>query len=76
MTWRLLRDLWYPTDPAVVQSLTNGDNPPLRSRGMRHITAGEVVGDIPAASVPVLLAKGWIEPVTLTPKGAKHDKAE
>lgn len=61
--YRALVDLFYPTDPAIVEAIAKGENPPMRSRGMRHVAAGEVVDDIPTASIAGLLAKGRIEEV-------------
>ena len=63
MKYRALRPLYYPVDPAVVQRLTDGENLPMRTRGMRVVAEGDVVDDLPAVSIPVLLAKGWIEEV-------------
>lgn len=62
MTYRALRELRYPTDPEVIAQLVAGKNPPLRARGMTKVAAGAIVDDLPVESVPVLLAKGWIEP--------------
>ena len=63
MSYRALRDLYYPTDPAVLRLLVAGENLPMRGRNMKTVPAGSIVSDIPKASVAVLLAKGWIEEV-------------
>ena len=63
MSYRALVDLFYPTDTSIVRRLADGENLPMRGRGMKHVPAGTVVDDIPAVSIPVLLAKGKIERV-------------
>ena len=60
MKYKALFDLFYPTDPEVVQRLHNGENLPMRKRGMKHVAAGTIVDDLPEVSIPVLLAKGKI----------------
>lgn len=64
MRYRALRDLFYPIDKAIVRRLAAGEDLPMRARGMRVVAAGDIADDLPAISVPVLLAKGWIEEVT------------
>lgn len=61
--FRALRELWYPTDPAVIARIRANAKVPMRDRGMKTILAGDVVEDIPAVSIRVLLEKGWIEEV-------------
>lgn len=51
----------YPTDPAIIDRLLAGENIPYAERGMVDHAAGDVVDDIPAVSVPGLLAEGAIE---------------
>lgn len=55
--------LSYPTDPAIIARLQAGEQIPLQDRRLRQAEAGEVVGDIPACSIPWLLEQGAIEEV-------------
>jgi hypothetical protein len=61
--YRALKDLKYPTSPAVLHRLTAGENVSWAERHNKSVKAGDIVSDIPAASIPVLLEKGWIEEV-------------
>ena len=61
--YRALVDLFYPTDPTVLRALADGTNLPMRQRGMKHVSAGTVVDDIPEVSIAGLLEKGRIERV-------------
>ena len=61
--YRTLRELYYPTDTAILRRLARGENVPWLKRHNTRVAAGEIVADIPAKSIPVLLAKGWIEEV-------------
>ena len=63
MRYRVLVELFYPTDPGVIQRVLDGEQVKLSRRGMKRVDAGSVVDDIPEASVEWLLAKGKIEPV-------------
>ncbi len=60
----LVSGLQYPTDPRVLRRLEAGEKIPLRQRRMCEPHAvGDIVDDVPKASLPVLLSKHWIEPV-------------
>lgn len=62
--WRALEDLFYPTDAAVIARLKAGENLTVAERGpIKHVKAGHIVTDIPAVSLPWLLANGHIEVV-------------
>jgi len=61
--YRVLRNLWYPTDSGVLRQIRNGVNLPLAQRNLRRALAGEVVDDLPRESIPRLLADGAIEEV-------------
>lgn len=62
--YRALRNLKYPTDPGVIRRLAAGENLPFKERGkLKRVETGQIVTDLPAVSIPVLLAKGWIEAV-------------
>lgn len=67
MSYRAVVDLWYPASPAMVRRLERGENVPMNKRGMKVARAGSTVTDLPAASIPNLLAKGRIVEV---PDGA------
>lgn len=56
--------LEYPTDPRAIAALLRGEDVPVDRQRLRRAEAGEVVGDIPACSVPWLLEQGLIRPVT------------
>ncbi len=56
--------LWYPTDPVVLRRLRAGDNMPMRARRLYHAAQGEIVSDVPPASIPGLLRTGRIEEVS------------
>lgn len=58
--YRAVVDLWYPTDPAIIARLLAGERIPMRARGLRHVTAGTVITDMPAVSIAGQLAKGRI----------------
>lgn len=61
--YRALRGLSYPTDPRVIKRIRSGERVPWEERKVKEVEAGEVVDDIPAVSVPHLLANGIIEEV-------------
>ena len=61
--YRVLRGLSYPTDPKVIRRLLAGERVPWEERRMKVVDVGVVVNDIPAVSVPGLLARGAIEAV-------------
>ena len=56
---RLYR-LSYPTDPSVVSRILAGESIPFEERGLKEAPAGAVVDDVPAVSVPWLLAQGLL----------------
>lgn len=57
--------LTFPADPGIVARLAGGERIPREDRGeLRRVAAGEVADDIPAQSIPWLLAAGKIEAVT------------
>lgn len=62
--YRALVGLAYPADPAIIKRLQAGEQIPMDQRGMKEVPAGAVVDDIPAVSLPGLLARGRIEEVT------------
>ena len=62
--YRALRTLYYPTDPEVLRRLAKGENLRMSERQHTKAPEGEIVDDLPEASIPVLLRKGWIERVT------------
>jgi len=64
MKYRALVDLFYPVSAMTIRALERGDNIPLRKRNMKHVPAGTIVEDVPAASVAELLATGRIELVS------------
>jgi hypothetical protein len=59
--YEVLIGLTYPSDPAVVARIRNGDHVPLEERGIKRVAAGEIVDDIPECSIEDLLARGAIE---------------
>ncbi len=66
--YRALVDLRYPTDPAIIKRLLDGEDIPDAQLGhVRDVKAGHLADDIPATSVAGLLAKGRIEVVPETP---------
>ena len=62
--YRALVDLWYPTDPAIIRRIRDGENMPNKERKIKHINPGDVVSDLPGVSIAGLLLKGMIEEVT------------
>ena len=73
MRYRALVELFYPTDPGVIQRVLDGEQVKLSRRGMKRADAGAIVDDLPEASVEWLLAKGKIEPV---PQRMRKEVAE
>lgn len=71
--YRALRELRYPTDPKIIERLVAGENIPIGQRHMKVVKVGAVAGDIPEASVPTLLEKGWIEEVRPARGGAARE---
>lgn len=63
--YRALRPLTYRTDPAAIQAVVQGENPPFGRSRLVKCAAGDIVVNLPAPSIPVLLEKGWIEPVAV-----------
>lgn len=61
--YRALVGLEYPTDPAVIRRIQQGDVRPEDRALNRQVEAGAVVDDIPAVSVSWLLEQGLIEEV-------------
>lgn len=61
--YRVRQRLWYPTTPAVIRRLKNGEPIPMKDRGLKVANEGEVVSDLPRDSIAWLLADGLIEPV-------------
>ena len=60
----LCPDLTYATDAkAIATILERREKVPWNRRGNKTVYAGAVVSDLPAVSVPGLLAKGAIEEV-------------
>ena len=59
---RLYR-LSYPAKRGVVKRLLAGKVIPYEKRGVKEVPAGAVVDDVPAVSVPWLLAQAYIEEV-------------
>ncbi|MBK8260274.1 MAG: hypothetical protein IPK80_02930 [Nannocystis sp.] len=61
--WRVLdKREWieYPSDDAQLERLLSGDKLPRSERKVKRVKAGEIAKDIPAKSVPGLIAAGWI----------------
>ena len=63
-TYRILVELSYPTDPAVLARLRAHEGVPWEERGMVVHLPGELVADVPEESVPWLLEQGVLERVT------------
>ena len=71
---RVLVELLYPTDTAVIERLVKGENLRMKDRGPLHrAQVGDIVDDIPAVSIEGLLRKGRIEEV---PDDEKEEEAE
>lgn len=64
VSYRVLVGLDYPTNPHAVERILAGEDVPWAERGARRAEPGDVVRDLPAASIPGLLAKGRIEEVS------------
>jgi len=61
--YRALVGLTYPTDAEIIRRIQGGESIPYEERGVKEVPAGAVVDDVPAVSVPWLLAQGLIEEV-------------
>lgn len=61
--YRVLNGISYPTDPKIVRRLLAGEHIPWTARHLKRAEPGDVVADLPAASVPWLLEQGHIAPV-------------
>ena len=61
--YRILVELSYPTDPAVLARLRAHEDVPWEERGMTVHLPGELVTDVPEESVPWLLEQGVLERV-------------
>lgn len=61
--FKILHELFYPTNQAIIRRLQAGENIPMRQRGMRQAVVGEIVSDLPPGDIQSLLAKGYIEEV-------------
>jgi len=61
--YRVLVPISYPTDPAILARIRQGERVPMAERGMKRIPAGRVVADIPERSIPWLVEQGCIERV-------------
>ena len=61
--YRALVGLSYPTSASVIRRLLAGEDIPPAERHESHAEAGDIVQDLPAHSIPGLLAKGRIEEV-------------
>lgn len=61
--FRVLVGLNYPTDAAAVRRIMAGEDVPTGARHERRAEPGDIVTDLPASSIPGLLAKGRIEEV-------------
>lgn len=70
-SYEVLAGLTYPSDPAVVKRIRNGDHVPLEDRKLKRAEPGDIVSDIPDCSIADLLAKGAIRVLSedLTPFG-------
>ena len=66
--YRVLVGLTYPTDPEVILRIQDGGTVPAHSRGLKRAEPGEIVDDLPEASLPWLVEQGMVEPV-----GETHD---
>ena len=64
-------ELFILTDDAQLARLVAGETIPLSERKIRRASSGDIVRDLPAASVPNLLAAGWIEPAPDTQAAAE-----
>lgn len=59
--YRVLRGpLFYPTDPDIVRRLREGEELKWFERKNKEAATGQIVDDIPAMSIPILLEKCWI----------------
>lgn len=61
--YRVHVGLEYPTDPDVIRRLRAGEPIPMAERGLKRAEPGDIVADLPEASVPWLLGLGAIEEV-------------
>jgi len=61
--------LIYMADDDQIAAMARGDRIPLAERAWKEAPAGAIVTDLPAVSVPGLLAAGWIEPADDSLKG-------
>lgn len=61
--YRALRPLTYRTDPDAIRAVGRGENPPFNQSALVECEAGAIVDNLPTRSIPVLIRKGWIEPV-------------
>lgn len=59
---RALVAIAYPTSEEAIARIQAGEQVPWVERAVREVAAGEVVDDIPAASLGWLLEQGIVEP--------------
>lgn len=76
--WRVLADgLQYPIDPDVIKRLKAGEMLTDAERGeLRSPAVGDIVDDIPEASVSSCLAQGWIEDGDKAPAEVAPDDSD
>lgn len=67
--YRALRPLYYRSDPVAIRKVKAGLHVPMLASKPKQCAAGDVVADLPTASVAWLLAKGWIEQAGADPAG-------
>ena len=72
--YRVLVELLYPTDPAIIARLQAGENVPWPECGRKRAHVGDIVSDLPAYYIPTALAKGRIEAVPDEPTPAPTPK--
>ena len=59
--YRALTGLAYATNAAAIERIQKGEEVSLEERDIVEASAGDVVTDIPAVSIPWLLEQGLIE---------------
>ena len=62
--YRVLKELFYPTDARILRRILDGEDVPMVERAMQHVPIGAIVSDIPTVSIKGLIENGWIEEVT------------
>jgi len=61
--YRALAPLAYPTNRRVIERILKGESVSWEERRVKEVAEGEIVSDIPEASVGWLLEAGLIEEV-------------